>query len=702
MNPVIIDKIISFRSMTSGLEAAASRDILWPCYAFSVFIPHRKKSRLNIFEETILGLSSLGIRDTEELADTTCMEKELVSFIQNRLSLLGFLSSRKEITDTGMAVLAQKESDTERNYVSAWAFMDLTNGKLLPFTMFGSLEYKTLLKNKGGERIEFKIKPTDEWSINAQVIRNNGDFPPPENKELVKAIWKFRERYKLYAAFSGNTAYPPSIPSESSITINKTPTPVYLHCKVILQKSNSDTIVVTDGFGFGYSGSFTAHVKKNEQKIVSDIMRKATMEQFNADDDSQKPVEKKRIHNIARLINEAKGNIEETKKLLGHGDAAGKRAVNEYHYALGKIYEALERTFAQIVFDNGDISLVSIYAGNSFRDNDEILRRYAVKIGLMVNKRNSSILRLKYGNIRLMSSDRIDMHSALALAITGAASSGHHPLNDLAMEYPDILTTLNDFTNLRNPILHGEYISRDMEKRLKHYLEKTEKIITLLLPDIAKQFDSRPKTGNSYFSDIERVYQDRLKACIELDKYFGAIAMCEMERDLKEGLIKLSILEKYKGNEPFPFKSGVNDLASALQIMYHETILSANIFQRKDNSPSEIKSIAFGKAVRAGFAKTIQDIPKIISGVDQDVLKIIMQGRSYSLQSNFIGVLYLCDDEALGKLKKECPDLLTFTAELAELRMHGNRDFSEEKNVFEKFKDLKAKVYKAIKELMEV
>jgi len=222
------------------------------------------------------------------------------------------------------------------------------------------------------------------------------------------------------------------------------------------------------------------------------------------------------------------------------------------------------------------------------------------------------------------------------------------------------------------------------------------------LPDIAKQFDSFPEKGGSQIPDIEKINQNMLKARNELDRYFGIAAMYDMNPDLRDLLISVSILAENKGNEDFPFKSGINSLAAALQKMYHGVILSADMLHVNIDSPSNIKPIAFGKAVRNKLVKSVQDIPPVISEVNSEKLTDILQGSSYSLQANFIVVLYLCENETLEAIYNKCPDLLTITAELAELRGHGNTDYSEEANALEKFKGLKEKAYMAIKTLMEV
>ena len=711
------DKIISFNVREDQLDITAFASVLWPCNAYNVIIPNRKNSFLNIFEETILGLAALGIRETEELADASCMEKELVSFIQNRLSLLGYLK-RKEITDLGKAVLSNKDSDDAAEPASAWVFMDLTNGELLPYLMFGALEYKTVVNNYRKEETEFKIfkiNTTDKNSKKAEVIRSNKDnWPAPETNGLIRAIKNFRDIHAQYAAFSKNTDSPPPIPEDKThITINKTPVPLYLHCMAYILRNNN-SLIVSDGFGFGYSDPFASYIKDNQSDIITFLRKNAETPTVGADDDDEadeaddddnrKKKAKKPVHRIVKLINEAGRIYEKTKQYQGKGYAADKKAAKEQGIALKKTYSALEFAFAQVVFEKGDNQWERIYRGNLPETNKETLKGYAKKIGLTMNDRNISMLRPEYGKLRLMNDGKIDMHSVLALAITGAFYSGYHPINILAVKHPDILTILNDFNNASKPKRHGESESRNLRDDLTKYLELTKEIITLLLPDIAGQFESRPETTGNQITDahIERFFQDRLRAGNRLNEYFGFAAMKAIDSDIKELLINLLILERDKRIDFSSFDSGICDLYAALQKMYFKVIHSANTSQNDSDSPSDIKSKAFEKAVRHKFAKSVQDIPGALSGVKPEKLTYILQRRTYSLQADFIILLYVCEDETLEALHKKCPDLLTFTAELADLRGHDNNDFSEEKNMPEKFKVLKEETFKAIKALMEV
>jgi hypothetical protein len=178
-----------------------------------------------------------------------------------------------------------------------------------------------------------------------------------------------------------------------------------------------------------------------------------------------------------------------------------------------------------------------------------------------------------------------------------------------------------------------------------------------------------------------------------------------MNQDLKELLINISISAEFVDFHADMFQNGINDLASALQIMCHETMLAANMLET-ETSPGNIIAVAFGKAVRNGFIPTIRDIPPVILNVPQEKIKFVIQGNTYSLQANFLGLLYVCNNELLEKIHNECPDLLRLIAEIAELRGHGNRDFplnDESGDILRsKFSALKDGALKAIKTLMGV
>ncbi len=118
----------------------------------------RKKSGLNVFEETVLKITEIESGDTETIAQLTCLEKELVAFIQSRLNQLGLLNDRYELSQQGQALLNewQNKSDGDLEYTVATVFVDLLYGKLLPYVSTKQLSYKKnrdpLLKRESSEK----------------------------------------------------------------------------------------------------------------------------------------------------------------------------------------------------------------------------------------------------------------------------------------------------------------------------------------------------------------------------------------------------------------------------------------------------------------------------------------------------------------------------------------------------------------------
>jgi hypothetical protein len=700
------EKIISFSQRAGGLNEAAFKNILWPCNCFTASIPYRGKDRLNIFEETILGLTAAGTGSTDVLAEASCLNRDLVLFIQNRLALLGFVDSRNEITDTGKKILNQKESDEGRDFVSAKFFMDVINSKLLPYVHIGQLENKTIIE-ADSNRIVFKLKETGFTKINASLIEGTYQNRQPKPLEMIRAIRAFQGRFRRYAAFSGNTGVvPPSISSKSSICINEKPEPVLLHCRAFIQDSNPDTLVVTDGFGFGYSDPFADYLNRINWDGIQDLQKQAHIDlQGNDENEVEgKPAKKKHTHRIAYLINESRKILVESQNTNEPGSAVEKALKEKLGDTLSKIYTALELAFTQIVFYHPVPEWEDIFFSQSFEENKELIVESARKIGLKVNKRNKSVLELHKGAINVLSPEKPDMRTSLCLAIVGAAFTGNHPFNVLSREYPDILSTIARFKKDRDEINHKKIERRGLEEKVQNYLDITEKIIILILPVIARQFESTAQINETDNTYILKMNQLNLQASYELDNYFGISRMYELDKDLKETLINISItaISGKFGNA----QRGIINLASALQTVYHKAMLSANCLQIDINSSKDIKSTAFEKAFRHKFVPAIQNIHPVIRNVREEKLQDVIQDQSYSLQANFIAFLYICDDETLEHIHGKCPDLLDITTELAETREHGNTDFSakalEDKDVFEIFLKLKEKTFFVIKTLLEV
>ena len=257
--------VISFPATLNALNIAAKQGILWPCHAFSISIPQKKKRALNIFEETVLKITEIESGNSEKIAQLTCLEKELVVFIQNRLKQFDLLNDRYELSEHGRELLNewQNKSDGNLEYISGTVFVDLHSGKLLPYIHVGNLKHEKIT-SIDGDFISVEIGSTGKTkSIRCRKINPNGNSywkAVPESEDIIKAIREFKKKYKQHVILNqGVDQYPPSIPMAEAISLHDKPELVYLHCNVLIQIGNSD-LLVTDGCGFGFSKSFASHL----------------------------------------------------------------------------------------------------------------------------------------------------------------------------------------------------------------------------------------------------------------------------------------------------------------------------------------------------------------------------------------------------------------------------------------------------------
>ena len=145
-------KIVSFNESLSGLDAIAFGNILWPCYAFDVTVPQKKKDLLNIFEKTILKVTEIETNDTTKIADIVCLDKDLVSFIQNRLHHLKLLDERYRLSKNGKDLMDDMWSKPESGieYVSATIFVNALSGEIMPYISTNKPIYKEIVSLRGG------------------------------------------------------------------------------------------------------------------------------------------------------------------------------------------------------------------------------------------------------------------------------------------------------------------------------------------------------------------------------------------------------------------------------------------------------------------------------------------------------------------------------------------------------------------------
>lgn len=698
-------KIISFRTALDGLNIAARQSVLWPCHAFNISIPQKKKSGLNVFEETVLKITEIESGDTETIALLTCLENELVAFIQNRLNQLGLLNDRYELSEHGQELLNewQNKSDGNLEYTVATVFVDLLSGKLLPYVSTEQLSYKKISRIGDNGFIDFLINPTNEKSkVSARQIRPSKDSfwkAVPDSNDIIRAIREFKKKYKRHALLNqGVDQYPPPVPMAEAISLHENPELVYLHCNVLIQIGNSD-LLVTDGCGFGFSESFANYLTSQDWKWVIDLKNKGVIDRLSSDQSNEEAEDEssatdglKKYPRIARPLRRAQEYLSDAEKIEVDSSNDEQEFARLTGLAVVALYEAIEWALRFVVSDNPVTHWERLFSSQSYRENDKILRSFATKIGFDVSDSVKALLQVKPGKIRAVDRGVSEMQPLLALAIAGAINDPNHPLNHLAIEDSGCLSFINALKEVRDPVSHGS--STDVElspETLEGYRDRTTRLIQSLIPDITEDaYTAKTKQER----DIDQV---RLKARIELDKSLGLGFVQAVSPSLREELVKVTILSQRTTLDNEQLQRYINLLASIMQLSLFEV---AKDRRSSVKNRTNLRDEAIEKIVQSGFYPAPDAIPEQISTVNTKRLYRAVQGSSTTLGAHLLAVFLLGSESELIELQKSDSKFVDFVANLIRLRGHGNKqqsDFSRDD-----MESLKNNVFKAIKIITEV
>lgn len=709
-------KVISFRTALDGLNIAARQSVLWPCHAFNISIPQKKKSGLNVFEETVLKITEIESGDTEKIALLTCLEKELVAFIQNRLNQLDLLNERYELTQQGQELLDewQNKSDGNLEYIVATVFLDLLTGKLLPYVSTEQLRYKKIENlyskenpQKKGEfehYVNFFINPTDEkWIRSIQIRPAKDSFwkAVPDSNGIIRAIREFKKKYKRHALLNkGIDQFPPPVPMAEAISLHDNPELVYLHCNVLIQKGNSD-LLVTDGCGFGFSESFANYLTSQDWQWVIDLKSKGVIDRLSSEQtneeveaDSSAAYRLKKYPRIARELRSAQEYLSDAKKIEVDSSNNEKEFVRLTGLAVVALYEAIEWSLRFVVSDNPAIHWERLFSSQSYRENDKILRSFATKIGFDVSDRVKTLLQVKPGKIRAVDHGVAEMQPLLALAIAGAINHPKHPLNHLAIQDSGSLSFINTLKEVRDPVSHGSSTNVELSpETLEGYRDRTTRLIQSLIPDITEDaYRAKVRQG----SDIDQV---RLKARIELDKTLGLAFVQAVSPSLREELVKVTILSQSKELTDEQKKQYVFTLASIMQLSLLEVAKGRGSSVKNQTN---LRDVAIEKIVQSGFYTAPDDIPKQIITVNTERLYPAVQGASTTLGAQLLGVFLLGSESELFELRKSDSSFVEFVGKLIDLRGHNESLSHYSKNSIDDLMTYKNHAFKVIKIITEV
>jgi hypothetical protein len=220
-------------------------DLLWPVYAWKVLYPdERRRSNLNLFQETLLGLIRSGINDVSELARLMALDPELVRFIVAvQLQPNGWIDSTFSVTHAGAKLLDGAE-EVRSSLQVGYAFQDAVNGDWLPRFTTQLPEVMPTGRDKANRPV-FAFD-RDSGKESKPFLLKHGVEPSLDIERLLRAHRQYRR--DVGAAGREWLGSDAEVVFDSIQCIDDRPIELYLWCELYCDQTGIDRWLISDPF----------------------------------------------------------------------------------------------------------------------------------------------------------------------------------------------------------------------------------------------------------------------------------------------------------------------------------------------------------------------------------------------------------------------------------------------------------------------
>ena len=293
-------KIISNKIDNYNIEYALKKDILIPCWVYTVPIKVKKSGQLNFIERTVLEL----IQIDKTLKNNINKLSEMLGFFNNdKIEILKLILKKIESLRLEDIDLSLEEKNIDVN--SYKFYQEAYTYELLPIITKDIGKYSFSDNNvKFNEnfyrKITFKQDISSSKITTSFLIDNfnkrEGTFPT--QSELIKTI--FLHNQNMYEG-SHKIEY-----TDINIEIVGKPELVYIHTKLYIPNINFEQIIMTNGFTNGFSSLFKNIFQNKFQDFLNLVKQelKSDLEKRN-DTDITLPFESS-INKYSIIVNNIK------------------------------------------------------------------------------------------------------------------------------------------------------------------------------------------------------------------------------------------------------------------------------------------------------------------------------------------------------------------------------------------------------------
>ena len=667
-----VKKIVSINPGGNFGSSVQSSHILWPCRMFSVTMPSRSKSKLNVLETCILRLCDTEAGSTGSIAGLLCPDTEqmtdfkaLVSFIQDRLSGMKLLTENYELTEDGRNELGRTSGDMTASHVFT-VLVDEVTGSLLEHIHAESFQFLEVREDKG-KFIDFlpSSQNRDKYIEARRIPYVSKSVSLPKPADILRLLKRIK-RHNLGGS---------DIPLEKTIIINPMSERIYLHCMVLLPESGGD-FIVTNGFGQVSNVFRNALINMQGNEWLAKLRTDAQTGRFHRTVDGSIRKVQDYMSGIRSKLDTLTAPIRSTSELHANTETSSGVVRSIYADIERALNEALQRSSRRgstwgAVFGGGQADALR---------NGEKFRHYASDLGFNVPDELLGLMEIPPGRFRAYDNGgSYDMWTMLALSCAQAKGDALHPLRMIARDDPEFLVFIAGLKQQRDKLSHGGTLTNNDADFWETLITRTERALKHLLPGV--NFDSDPSQAQTD-TDINAL--SRARAQLE-----GVFGLAFIDRVKDNGLFSQMLrIEMMLDGVPDDSQCVelVTSMSSCIQLVVGD-VLAGNI---RDNVNVSLPEI--GRKIKAyGFTGNYDPLMKTNTARVVRALK----GGSSTLGGCVLALMAGDDESSLRSLAKLCPYFVSTCSRLIELRGHAN-NWNGEAGIDE-LRELRNKVYDIMK-----
>ena len=675
-----MEKIIGGKDLNYGqFSMQLHHKILWPCYEFIAMAEGVENSEgKNILEETILRFADIKITDTREIADSLCLDKDLVSFIQSRLEQKMCLDDCHRITQKGLEQLGQY---LEKKPVNINIYVDAVSGRIIPY--YTTIESKEYFKYSSGHEEKNNCfyykgyttagKESDE-ETEAYKLHYGFEFNQvPDGREVAAMLRKlFPGRDNVSALVDFNQKCGKNLR--------------WFLLDIVQPKGATRNWIFSDGFGELSSFFSVEAIKHEDDSQYIRGLRNYLTTQTNAVADkklesgSNFPEIEEKLQNVQKYMEVLKQPVESSDSEEYFISARNDTALYLTQLAEWTVYYYLHN-------GNNEYRIkekLRELRKNFKKPSGALIVNFAAKCAnsLGFEFYEKDMAKESYSRLERAFYKTPSLFAVLYLMLI--SFENEKPLKEFAKLHPDFISVLADLNKNRNNAFHsGEIESDDAFKEL------AERVYKEIL-DLMKITLNITVTSSNTISFAERnaVKNERDSAIGRMEESLGFA----LSRKLPSNITRFIIdMERYSPEEKSLNKAVILSMYQVLENVF--VALNDSLSDESKNSDWRRKALFCGFE----FDETAEDF-KSLNSTQGHYVRMATERKPATMNAACIAFMILADTELLQSISSKWRTMLKDISYIAGKRAHGEvPDEIDSEQVMK----IKGKIYIFIKESSE-